>query len=43
MAFELTGFEYDAQEQQNKLIRSIKNQYESDGKEDFNTHLHHII
>ena len=36
MAFELTGFEYDAQRQQNKLIRSIKNQYESDGKEDFN-------
>ena len=32
MAFELTGFEYDAQRQQNKLIRSVKNQYESDGK-----------
>ena len=32
MAFELTGFEYDAERQQNKLIRSIKNQYESDGK-----------
>ena len=30
MAFELTGFEYDTQRQQNKLIRSIKNQYESD-------------
>ena len=30
MAFELTGFEYDVQRQQNKLIRSVKNQYESD-------------
>ena len=35
MAFELTGFEYDAQRQQNKLIRSIKNQYEADGKRGF--------
>ena len=35
MAFELTGFEYDAQRQQNKLIRSVKNQYESDGKRGF--------
>ena len=35
MAFELTGFEYDAQRQQNKLIKSIKNQYESDGKRGF--------
>ena len=35
MAFELTGFEYDVQRQQNKLIRSIKSQYESDGKKGF--------
>ena len=35
MAFELTGFEYVAQRQQNKLIRSIKNQYEADGKRGF--------
>ena len=35
MAFELTGFEYDVQRQQNKLIKSIKNQYESDGKRGF--------
>ena len=35
MAFELTGFDYDAQRQQNKLIRSIKNQYEADGKRGF--------
>ena len=35
MAFELTGFDYDSQRQQNKLIRSIKNQYESDGKRGF--------
>ena len=31
MAFELTGFEYDVQRQQNKLIRSAKSTYESDG------------
>lgn len=35
MAFEITGFEYDAQRQQNKLIRSVKNQYESDGTRGF--------
>ncbi len=35
MAFEITGFEYDAQRQQNKLIRSVKNQYESDGSRGF--------
>ena len=35
MAFELTGFDYDSQRQQNKLIRSIKNQYEADGKRGF--------
>ena len=35
MAFELTGFEYDVQRQQNKLIESIKNASESDGKRGF--------
>ena len=35
MAFELTGFEYDVQRQQNKLIRSVKNTDESDGKRGF--------
>ena len=35
MAFELTGFEYDVQRQQNKLIRSAKSTYESDGKRGF--------
>lgn len=35
MAFELTGFEYDVARQQNKLIKSIKNTAESDGKRGF--------
>ena len=35
MAFELTGFDYDTQRQQNKLIRSVKNTGESDGKRGF--------
>ena len=35
MAFELTGFEYDVARQQNKLIRSVKNTDESDGKRGF--------
>ena len=35
MAFELTGFEYDVARQQNKLIRSAKSTYESDGKRGF--------
>ena len=35
MAFELTGFEYDVQRQQNKLHRTIKSASESDGKRGF--------
>ena len=35
MAFELTGFEYDVQRQQNKLHRTIKSSSESDGKRGF--------
>ena len=32
MAFELTGFEYDASRQQNKLIRTQKTVLETSGK-----------
>jgi len=35
MAFQLTGFEYDVQRQQNKLHRTIKSASESDGKRGF--------
>ena len=35
MAFELTGFEYDRERQQNKLIRAAKSTYEADGKRGF--------
>jgi hypothetical protein len=35
MAFELTGFEYDVQRQQNKLIRAVKPITESNGKKGF--------
>ena len=35
MAFELTGFEYDVQRQQNKLHRTIKSASESDGSRGF--------
>ena len=35
MAFELTGFEYDVQRQQNKLIRAVKPIMETNGKKGF--------
>ena len=35
MAFELTGFEYDVQRQQNKLIRAVKPVMETNGKKGF--------
>ena len=44
MAFELTGFTYDAQRQQNKLIRTRKSTIETDNvnrKNQYN--LHHTI
>ena len=37
MAFELTGFEYDVQRQQNKLHRTIKVHQNQMAREDFNT------
>ena len=35
MAFELTGFEYDRERQQNKLIRAVKPVMETNGKKGF--------
>ena len=43
MAFELTGFEYDVQRQQNKLIRSQSLLMNQMVREGFNTIKHHTI